>query len=150
MEHTRVHAEVVVDGHRLNFSTVGDGPPLMLIPGNCMSSERWVEEGYVDALAADFHLILFDPLGHGESEKVADRDAYRGDALTAHMIGVLDQLGIEQVAAWGYLLVRQLDDPLRIAVPAHNFFLLGVHNLLWIFRIVGLLWVVRGSVALFS
>lgn len=98
----RVHGEVRVDGHRINFSTVGEGRPMLLIPGNSMSSERWVETGYVDRLSDHFTLILIDPLGHGESEKVTDPTAYSRKALTSHLLAVLDELGLPSVAAWGY------------------------------------------------
>ncbi len=37
---------------------------------------------------------------------------------------------------------------LRVPFPAHNFFLLGVRNLLWVFRLVGVWWIVRGGMAL--
>jgi len=49
-------------------------------------------------------------------------------------------------AAWGCLLVRAPagSAPLPVPFPAHNFFLLGVHPLLWIFRLVGAWWIVRG------
>ena len=49
-------------------------------------------------------------------------------------------------AAWGILLVRAPAEqtPLPVPFPAHNFFLLGVRSLLWIFRLVGAWWIVRG------
>ena len=47
------------------------------------------------------------------------------------------------VAALGYLLVRE-HAPIEVPFPAHNFFLLGVRNLLWIFRLVGLWWIWQG------
>jgi hypothetical protein len=47
------------------------------------------------------------------------------------------------VAALGYLAVRQ-PAPAEVPFPAHNFFLLGVRNLLWIFRLVGLWWIWQG------
>jgi hypothetical protein len=40
------------------------------------------------------------------------------------------------------------EPPARLPFPAHNFFLLGIRNLLWIFRIVGLWWIWRGAAAL--
>ena len=46
------------------------------------------------------------------------------------------------LAAWGYLRVRRSDETLLIRFPLHNFFLLGISNLLWIFRLVGTWWVV--------
>lgn len=50
------------------------------------------------------------------------------------------------VAAFGYLAFRERF-PLSVPFPAHNFFLLGVRNLLWIFRLVGIWWIWQGIVA---
>jgi hypothetical protein len=36
----------------------------------------------------------------------------------------------------------------RVPFPVHNFFLLGVRNLLWIFRLVGAWWIVQSLVHL--
>ncbi len=47
------------------------------------------------------------------------------------------------VAAFGYLLARERPS-LSVPFPVHNFFLLGVRNLLWIFRLVGLWWIWQG------
>jgi hypothetical protein len=51
------------------------------------------------------------------------------------------------VAALGYLAVRE-HAPVEVPFPVHNFFLLGVRNLLWIFRLVGLWWIWQGVSAL--
>jgi hypothetical protein len=51
-------------------------------------------------------------------------------------------------AAWGYLLLPAAATPRQAIVvpfPVHNFFLLGVRALLWIFRLVGAWWIVRGA-----
>jgi hypothetical protein len=51
------------------------------------------------------------------------------------------------VAALGYFFARvfsQNKAPLEVPFPVHNFFLLGVRNLLWIFRLVGLWWIWQG------
>lgn len=50
------------------------------------------------------------------------------------------------VAAFGYWAARERF-PLSVPFPAHNFFLLGVRNLLWIFRLVGIWWIWQGIVA---
>jgi hypothetical protein len=47
------------------------------------------------------------------------------------------------VAALGYLASGE-GDRLEVPFPVHNFFLLGVRNLLWIFRLVGLWWIWQG------
>jgi hypothetical protein len=47
------------------------------------------------------------------------------------------------LAALGYLAARE-HTPIEVPFPVHNFFLLGVRNLLWIFRLVGLWWIWQG------
>ena len=48
------------------------------------------------------------------------------------------------VAAFGYLAAKPAV-PARPPFPAHNFFLLGIRNLLWVFRLVGLWWIATGA-----
>jgi hypothetical protein len=51
------------------------------------------------------------------------------------------------VAALGYFFARVFSSnqaPLEVPFQVHNFFLLGVRNLLWIFRLVGLWWIWQG------
>ena len=47
------------------------------------------------------------------------------------------------LAAFGYLF-GQDRSPAAVPFPAHNFFLLGVRNLLWVFRLVGIWWIWQG------
>lgn len=47
------------------------------------------------------------------------------------------------LAALGYLFVRGRS-PAAVPFPVHNFFLLGVRNLLWVFRLVGIWWIWQG------
>ena len=51
---------------------------------------------------------------------------------------------VVNVAANGYLLAGDPDREPRVSFPVHNFFLLGVSNLLWVFRLMGVWWIVRG------
>jgi len=56
------------------------------------------------------------------------------------------------VAALGYLFVRPPDTtrPIAVPFPVHNFFLLGVRMLLWIFRLVGIWWIWKGATFLYN
>jgi hypothetical protein len=47
------------------------------------------------------------------------------------------------LAAFGYLSARERS-PAPVPFPVHNFFLLGVRNLLWVFRLVGIWWIWQG------
>ena len=53
------------------------------------------------------------------------------------------------VAAFGYFAARERS-PLVVPFPIHNFFLLGVRNLLWVFRLVGIWWIWQGLGAMFG
>lgn len=48
------------------------------------------------------------------------------------------------VAAWSYLRAPA-EPPPEVPFPLHNFFLLGIRNLLWILRLVGIWWIVVGA-----
>jgi hypothetical protein len=50
------------------------------------------------------------------------------------------------LAAFGYFAMPPVPGRLPTAVPfpVHNFFLLGVRNLLWVFRLVGIWWIWQG------
>ena len=52
------------------------------------------------------------------------------------------------VLALGYGLAPATE-PARVPFPAHNFSLLGVRNLLWILRLVGLWWIALGATGLY-
>ena len=49
------------------------------------------------------------------------------------------------LAAFGSFFVRDERSTVEVPFPVHNFFLLGVRALLWIFRLVGLWWIWKGS-----
>jgi len=54
------------------------------------------------------------------------------------------------VAAFGYFAATPHSSdrgsgPARPPFPAHNFFLLGIRNLLWVFRLVGIWWIAAGA-----
>ncbi len=68
-----------------------------------------------------------------------DQELPLATALFQLVVGLAVNLG-----AWGYLAQTERS-PLQIPFPAHNFFLLGIRNLLWVFRLVGLWWIWTGA-----
>ena len=49
-----------------------------------------------------------------------------------------------------YFSVRRPAESIRCPLPLYNFFLLGIRNTLWVFRIVGAWWLVSGILALLA
>jgi pimeloyl-ACP methyl ester carboxylesterase len=89
-------------GIRIHYEIDGDGSPLVLQHGFTQSIEDWSECGYVDALRADFRLILIDARGHGLSDKPHDESSYPLDRRVSDVTVVLDILSIEKAHFWGY------------------------------------------------
>ncbi len=94
--------DVVSHGHRLSYITVGEGEPLVLIPGQLQAAEDWVDAGYPKLLGDRFRLIIIDPLGFGESNKPHASTEYTFTARADHLEAVLDAEGIEAAHVWGY------------------------------------------------
>ncbi|MDI2026974.1 alpha/beta hydrolase [Saccharopolyspora sp. TS4A08] len=92
------------NGLHIAYEITGEGPPLLLHPGMFHIGRRWSEAGYTDALATTHTVITVDPLGLGGSSAPVDPADYsparRADSVTA----VLDHLGCEKAAFWGYSL----------------------------------------------
>ncbi len=83
------------------YEVMGDGFPVVLHTGGGGDGTMWEQGGYVAGLDG-FQRILLDHRGHGRSGKPADLEAHRKECYVADVIAVLDVLGIERAAFWGY------------------------------------------------
>jgi pimeloyl-ACP methyl ester carboxylesterase len=82
------------NGVRIHYQIEGSGPPLLLHIGIMDSLQCWQQCGYVDALRDDYQLIMFDPRGHGLSDKPHDVESYALENFVGDVIAVLDAAGI--------------------------------------------------------
>ncbi len=94
------HVEVLLHGHRVNFTIAGQGPPVVLIHGVAGRAAQWDQT--VELLAESHTVMAPDLLGHGDSAKP------RGDySLGAHASGIRDLLvglNIERASIVGHSL----------------------------------------------
>lgn len=90
------------DGCRISYEVAGDGPCLLIVPTLFQSAASWRGLGYVERLAADHRIIVMDPLGHGESDRPHDPEAYEVEAAVGHVTAVLANEDITDVVLWGY------------------------------------------------
>src|ERR1700686_2581565 len=90
------------DGTRLSYEVEGDGPALVLHLGAGCDSELWRAAGYLEPLAKSYRCILFDHRGHGRSDRPRGAEANHINRYVAEVVAVLDQLGLEHAAFWGY------------------------------------------------
>ncbi|GAB2683081.1 alpha/beta hydrolase [Saccharopolyspora gloriosae] len=88
----------------IGFDVSGQGPPLVLHPGMYQLGEHWTRSGYTSRLTDGHTVITVDPLGVGSGAAPRDPAAYslarRAESVTA----VLDEVGADEAAFWGYSL----------------------------------------------
>ncbi|MFC8662256.1 alpha/beta fold hydrolase [Streptomyces sp. NPDC057199] len=89
VDHELRHVDV--DGVRTRVLRAGAGPHLILLHGTGGHLEAYARD--IAGLAADFRVTAYDMVGHGWSD-LPDRP-YTIDVLSAHLLGLMDTLGIE-------------------------------------------------------
>lgn len=89
-------------GFSIHYTVEGEGPPLMLVAPTMGAAEHWRQAGYIEGLASNWRVINVDPLGHGDSDKPHDPDAYEAAGVTDDLVAVLDAEGVEKATVWGY------------------------------------------------
>ncbi|WP_439380978.1 alpha/beta fold hydrolase [Amycolatopsis lexingtonensis] len=92
LEHTLRYLDVPLDGQpvRTRVLQAGAGPDLVLLHGTGGHLEAYARD--LAGLARDFRVTAYDMVGHGWSD-LPDRP-YTIDVLSAHLVSLLDTLGI--------------------------------------------------------
>ena len=105
-------------GFRVRVVETGDtaATPVVLIPGWACSvyAYRFLLVALADA---GYRAISFDLQGHGLSDKPTHPSAYGGEALTQHVLEVLDALKLERLILGGHSMGAMLAAHVAIAAP---------------------------------
>ena len=64
--------------------------------------QTWRDRGYVDRVKDDFHVLLVDARGHGDSDKPHDPEAYDMRNRVLDITAVMDAEGVQQAHYHGY------------------------------------------------
>lgn len=93
------------DGVRLAYREVGEGRPLVLLPGFSVETTLWLNHGQADRIAGHGHRVIMpDFRGLGRSAKPRDAAAYPLDVLADDGFALLDHLGLDDYDLGGYSL----------------------------------------------
>ncbi|GAA2833765.1 alpha/beta hydrolase [Nonomuraea rubra] len=93
------------NGHRIAYQVAGSGgSPVVLHPGMFEDGGHWAHLGYTGVLAASHTVIAVDPLGLGASDAPHEPEAYAAERRAESVTAVLDDLGLDRAAFWGYSL----------------------------------------------
>lgn len=92
-------------GHKVHYEVRGGGgSPVVLHPGMFEDGAHWAHLGYTGVLAGAHTVISIDPLGLGASDAPHEPEAYALERRVAYVSAVLDDLGLDRAAFWGYSL----------------------------------------------
>ncbi len=91
---------VAADGTRLAYVEVGDGPPLVCLPGGPGRASAYLED--LGGLSAGRTLVRLDTRATGHSEVPVDPASLRFDRLAADVEALRETLGLEQVDLLGH------------------------------------------------
>ena len=86
-------------GRRMFYRTSGSGPLLLVLPGNTASSAS--HAGEIDAWSHAYHVAALDPLGTGQSDRIAHWPANWWEQQAHAAAGLVEHLGYQQCVAVG-------------------------------------------------
>ena len=89
-------------GQRIHYTVEGAGPLVVLQHGLFMDADSWKANGIVDALKARHRVACVDSLGHGLSDKPTEARLYDQDQRAGDLAAVIDALGEDRAAVFGY------------------------------------------------
>jgi len=86
------------EGHRVHYSSQGNGPALILLHGFLESLDIW--DTFAAALSKDFTVVCIDLPGHGQSESVAE--VHTTEFMAETVNSVLNHLSIHNCVIAGH------------------------------------------------
>lgn len=92
---------LAIGGQRLAYTEYGSGPKLVILLHGLLFSQR-MHEQLAQALAERGHrVVTLDLLGHGESDRPADKWRYSMPSFGEQVIALLDELGADEAILVG-------------------------------------------------
>jgi len=104
------HTSVGAVGYR----ELGSGPPLVLIMGYGGTMEVW-DPQFVDALAEDYHVVVFDNSGIGHTHALAAPLTI--DAMANQTSALIDALGLKEPDVLGWSMGGMIAQGLAVEHP---------------------------------
>jgi 2-hydroxymuconate-semialdehyde hydrolase len=108
---------IEVNGIKTNYHDSGEGPPVLLLHGSGPGVSAWANWRLtLPDLAKKFRALAPDVVGFGYTDRPADFK-YGLDAWVEHLIGFIEQLGLERVSLLGNSMGGALSLALTIKRP---------------------------------
>jgi pimeloyl-ACP methyl ester carboxylesterase len=108
---------IEIEGRRLAWRSVGEGPPLLLITGYSGAAAGW-DPQFLSALGRSFEVICPDNRGMGDSELGGLREPLTVEAMAEDIEALLDAREIERLPIAGWSMGGFIAQALAIQAPA--------------------------------
>lgn len=122
-------SHVINNGLKINYESIGQGEPLVMLHPNGHCIKDWYALDYVRQLEKHFQLILIDSRGYGDSDKPHESKYYQSQLIASDTIAVLKALGINKAHCFGYSMGGRNAFALMQYYPNHfkSFVIGGAH-----------------------
>jgi pimeloyl-ACP methyl ester carboxylesterase len=94
-------ASVEIGGHRLAYTEYGSGPRLTILLHGLLFNQRMHDALARALVARGHHVVTLDLLGHGDSDRPADKWRYSMPQFGEQVVALLDALGADQAVLAG-------------------------------------------------
>jgi len=101
----------------VGYRELGSGPALLLITGGATSMDDW-PPGFVDALAAQHTVVVFDNAGVGRTSPVPAPGSLSITAMAAQTSALISALGLRHPAVLGWSMGGMIAQALAVSHPA--------------------------------
>jgi len=91
--------KVKVNGIELYYESHGQGYPIVFLHGFVGTTKMWQPQ--VPVFSRQYHFIIYDARGHGQSESPPSPDQYSTDIVTEDLYQLLKANGIEKAVVGG-------------------------------------------------
>lgn len=117
---------LTINGRSVAYSDQGNGDAVLLVHGFAASSrENWDKAGWIHMLVrANRRVVAVDLLGHGDSDKPHDKDAYAMAGMADDVLAVVEHLQLKKPDLIGFSLGARV--VLLLLEKRPERFLLGV------------------------
>ncbi len=107
------------DGISIAYRDEGEGDPVLLIHGFASNTAvNWANTGWMETLRrAGYRVIAFDNRGHGQSEKVRDKERHGAPLMAEDARRLLDHLLIDRAHVMGYSMGARITAFLALNHP---------------------------------
>ncbi|HYF21053.1 MAG TPA: alpha/beta hydrolase [Ramlibacter sp.] len=128
--HHAPHDHLYIDGNRLHYQLVGEGPDVLLLHGNLVHGADWQASGLVDRLSRQYRVLVVDRPGFGHSDRLRGRVWTPAEqARLVHRAA--SALGLRRPVVVGHSLGTQLALCMALQTPADVAGLVLVSGYYW-------------------